>query len=74
MEEETGVIRASSSLSETEQTKYSLAIDITDGTHLTPSLVDIIIVPENAEESFESASYNFDVKVRIVGFGRTNPV
>ena len=64
VEGDTGVIRAFSSLGETEQTKYSLAIDVTDGTHLTTSIVDIIIVPENSEESFESASYSFDVEVR----------
>ena len=63
VEENTGFIRALSSLSETDQTKYSLGVDVTDGTHLTTSVIDIIIVPENSEESFESASYSFSVKV-----------
>ena len=66
VEEDTGIIRVFSSLSETDQTKYNLGIDVTDGTHLTTSTIDIIIVPENAEESFESASYTFDVEVSII--------
>ncbi|XP_037084363.1 protocadherin-16-like [Pollicipes pollicipes] len=61
VDNDTGVIRVSSPLDETEQSKYSLGIDITDGTHLTTSIIDILIVPENAEESFESASLAFNV-------------
>ena len=64
MEDATGVIRVVSSLNDIDQTKYSLGVDVTDGTHLTTSKIDIIIVPENSEETFESASYSFEVEVR----------
>ena len=64
VEENTGVIRVLSPLNETDQTKYNLGIDVTDGTHLTTSTIDISIVSENAEESFESVSYSFEVEVR----------
>ena len=64
VDEHTGVIRVLSPLNETDQTKYNLGIDVTDGTHLTTSVIDISIVSENAEESFESVSYSFEVEVR----------
>ncbi|KAF0306363.1 Cadherin-89D [Amphibalanus amphitrite] len=65
MEEGTGVIRVVSPLNDTAQTKYTLGVDVTDGTHLTAATIEIIIVPDNAEEAFESASYSFEVEENL---------